>query len=246
MNKFVFEAKHFLLKALRLFFYSVRGGNTCLICGLHTSLFPVCRQCKLKYFKLPDRWEEERCSVCGKELISSRDKCMKCRQDRVLVHVDRLYPLYSYRLWNKSLMFKWKISGERCLSEFFAQLAADFLKKIKVSEIIPIPPRKGKIRKKGWDQINELVLYLKWHYGFQILEALERCSQEEQKKLDRQQRLEHIKSAYKLKPGIKKIPEEVWLIDDVSTTGSTLESCASVLKAAGAKKVYALTLFTVD
>ena len=49
-----------------------------------------------------------------------------------------------------------------------------------------------------------------------------------------------------LKPFMGKIPEEVWLLDDVSTTGATIESCSYVLKSAGVKKVYAVTLFTVD
>ena len=78
----------------------------------------------------------------------------------------------------------------------------------------------------------------------------------QQKKLSRSKRLESIKTAYSmcsvevleraLKPFNGKLPETVCIIDDVCTTGSTLESCAEILKKEGIKTVNAVTLFTVD
>ena len=41
-------------------------------------------------------------------------------------------------------------------------------------------------------------------------------------------------------------PEKVILVDDVFTTGSTLEACCQALKSAGVKKVFCVTLFIVD
>ena len=66
---------------------------------------------------------------------------------------------------------------------------------------------------------------------------------QQQKKLSRAERLEHIKNSYVLKVYSGTLPESICLIDDVCTTGSTLESCASVLKAAGIRRVNAITLF---
>lgn len=117
---------------------------------------------------------------------------------------------------------------------------------MEAAAIVPVPPRKGKIRKNGWDQIEELCSFLEKRYGLKVFRLLERNTSGQQKKLSRQQRLESIKTAYSLKPGIFKLPQSVCLIDDVCTTGSTLESCAEILKKAGVQKVNAVTLFTVD
>ena len=175
-----------------------------------------------------------------------KEKCMKCRVEPVLKSTDSVLPLFSYRLWNRELMFRWKMQEERSFSPFFARLLYEVLRKIEAAAIVPVPPRKGKIRKNGWDQIEELCSFLEKRYGLKVLRLLERNTSGQQKKLSRQQRLESIKTAYSLKPGIFKLPQSVCLIDDVCTTGSTLESCAEILKKAGVQKVNAVTLFTVD
>ena len=110
------------------------------------------------------------------------------------------------------------------------------------------PSRHGKIRERGWDQIEELFKILEYFYGFKILRILKRLSETEQKKLDRNERLSTIGKSYALKEGANKIevPAQVCIIDDVITTGATLQSCAAALKSLGMKKIYALTLFIVD
>ncbi len=148
------------------------------------------------------------------------------------------------------------MQGERNFSPLFASLLAQVLKRIGETVIVPVPPRKGKIKKNGWDQIDELCTFLTKRYGFKVLKILERNTREQQKKLSRAERLEHIKTAYSLcelkvferalKPFSGRLPQSVCLIDDVCTTGSTIESCAAILKEVGIEKVSVLTLFTVD
>lgn len=256
MKHLIFEAKQFLFFLVRFIFYAIAGGNSCILCGKKTYYIPVCRECDSSFFSVDALLKEERCQVCGKQLISTQEKCMKCRTEAVLIHTDLVYPLFSYRLWNKSLMFDWKIKGERSLSEFFAKKISIIINNLSPQVIVPVPPRKGKIRQKGWDQIEEICQFLEGRYGFKVLRILKRLTIFEQKKLNRSERLEHIKNAYSivspakiqraLKPFSGKMPQEVCLIDDVCTTGATIESCSSVLKAAGVNKVLAVTLFTVD
>lgn len=119
-------------------------------------------------------------------------------------------------------------------------------------KVVPVPPRPGKIKCKGWDQIEELCFYLRNLYGIKILPLLRRTTSLQQKKLDKKHRLEQTKRAFvlcpknKLRRFLRNLPEKVVLIDDVMTTGSTIEACAAELKRAGIKKVYAVTLFIAD
>ena len=256
MRKLFFEVKQFIVTALRLLYVFISGGRKCAVCGKLVFLRPLCNSCMKKFFSVDQVINKERCECCGKELLSMKGKCMKCRENPVLKSTDSVLPLFSYRLWNRELMFRWKMQGERELSPIFAKLLCEVLKKNGQKILVPVPPRKGKIRKNGWDQIEEICTFLQKRYGFRVLRILERNSSNQQKKLSRTQRLESIKTAYSLcpdqllekalKPFSGRLPEEVCLIDDVCTTGSTLESCAGILKEAGIKKVDAVTLFTVD
>ncbi len=209
-----------------------------------------------RHFSVNQIMKKERCKCCGKELVSMKEKCMLCRENPVLKSTDNVIPMFSYRLWNRELMFRWKMQEERIFSPLFARLLCEVLRKSDYKVLVPVPPRKGKIRKNGWDQIDELCEFLEKRYGFRVLRILERNTSSQQKKLSRTQRLESIKTAYSLcsprviqralKPFSGQFPESVCLIDDVCTTGSTLESCAEILKRGGIKTVNAVTLFTVD
>lgn len=251
-----FEVKQLFVTSFRLLYVFINGGEKCAVCGRLVFIKPVCRQCMKKHFSVNRILEKERCKCCGRELISMKGKCMVCRENPVLKNTDCLIPLFSYRLWNKELMYRWKIQEERNYSPIFAKLLCELLRKTEEKVLVPVPPRKGKILKKGWDQIEELATFLEKRYGFRVLRILERNSVNQQKKLSRTQRLESIKTAYSicspeilkrtLKPFSGQLPERVCLIDDVCTTGSTLESCAEILKKEGIKTVNAVTLFTVD
>lgn len=224
----------------------MHNGEECVICSNKTYLFPVCKKCRKEYFSINKILSAKRCCCCGKELISTQNFCTKCREEPILVHVDKAFPLFSYRLWNKELLFRWKIGGERSLSFFYASLLNDILRQFSIENIVPVPPRKGKIRENGWDQIDELCNLLKFRYNFSVFKLLERNSVVQQKKLNRKERLQTISNAYSLIDYKQTIPDTVCLIDDVCTTGSTIECCAKLLKSIGIKKVYVVTLYIVD
>lgn len=256
MRKLFFEVKQFFVFAFRLLYVFISGGRKCAVCGRLVFTKPICGACLKAHFRTESIMNKNRCECCGKELISMKGRCMICREKPVLVSTDGLIPLFSYRLWNRELMFRWKSQEEREFSPIFARLLCQGLRMTGDKVLVPVPPRKGKIRKKGWDQIDELCSFLEKRYGFRVLRILVRNTSNQQKKLSRSQRLESIKSAYSLcskellehalKPFSGQLPESLCLIDDVCTTGSTIESCAAILKAAGVKKVRAFTLFTVD
>lgn len=256
MNKIWFYVKSILISLFRLILTFIGGGESCVVCGKTTPLIPLCSKCKNEYYSTQNLLKVNRCSSCGRVLLSTEENCLQCRENPVLKHTDKVISLFSYRLWNKELMFLWKQNEIRSLSFLFAKFISDILKQMNIEYIVPVPPRPGKKREKGWDQIEELCTILRYKNGFKIFPVLKRKTIKQQKKLNRESRLETIGNAYSLvessritkiiHSGGGEIPEKVCIIDDVTTTGATLESCAVLIKKMGVKEVNAVTLFIVD
>ncbi|HAC31797.1 MAG TPA: hypothetical protein DCF70_04145 [Treponema sp.] len=252
----VFRLVFIIINCLRYIQSFFLGGEECACCGKATFFIPLCRDCLKDFtYRSPSN---PKCKICGKPLISEIDVCTGCRTTPVINSLDGVFALHTYRLWKKNLLFSWKTEEKRVLSPVFARAVWNKLSQLQeqngISEpvIIPIPPRPGKIKKKGWDQIEELCFYLKNLYGVKVCPVLKRLSVKQQKKLNRLHRMEQAKMSYSMEKErivrryFKQIPETVFLLDDVMTTGSTLEACAQSLKAYGIKTVYAITLFIVD
>ena len=79
------------------------------------------------------------------------------------------------------------------------------------------------------------------HISWKSQEVLQRIRETTaQAKLHRSQRIRNLCQTIGLMPGIKVEGKTIVLVDDVCTTGATLQECARVLKDHGAKRVYAL------
>lgn len=229
---------------LHTFLAPLLAPHNCIRCGVETN-FILCTSC-LHIFNDPG-FSAPRCSICGKHLISEEGNCLECREEPLLQHTTMVYPIHPYRLWKKELLYQWKIAGYRIFTIIAASLFNEVLHtKFSSLPIVAVPPRPGKIFSKGWDQMQDIANLLHNVYGHTIIPMLTRIEKKQQKKLGREERLHQMGHLYKLKKNIKKIPEEVVIIDDIMTTGVTLENCAEVLKKAGVKKVYAVTLFIAD
>ena len=109
--------------------------------------------------------------------------------------------------------------------------------------LVPVPlfPKRG--RRRGYNQSELLARQLARHIGLPVdTQALARVRNTvSQTKLNRQGRLQNMAGAFLCKRPFDIKGKVVLLVDDVATTGATLEGCAQALRAAGAKKVLAYT-----
>ncbi len=111
-----------------------------------------------------------------------------------------------------------------------------------VDLIVPIPLGKQRIRERGYNQVAMIAKPLALGLGLQYSEKvlLRRKETRTQVGLTREERHKNVHDAFQADPGVKG--RSVLVMDDVSTTGSTLSSSADALYAAGARNVYALTV----
>lgn len=183
-----------------------------------------------------------RCDRCGRPLVSASARCLECREKPILAHIDRVVPLMPYTPAARALLTAWKVEGRTALTEPFADRLARALSPGFHATVIPVPPRPGKVRERGWDQIEAIARALERRHGLSVSRCLERKAVSQQKRLGRLARAENMRGGVSFIEG-KPVPEAALVIDDLMTTGSTLDACAEALKAAGCRAVCGLTLF---
>lgn len=156
----------------------------------------------------------------------------------------RIYSLFPYIGLGQKLVPLWKNNAIRTFAPVFASIIQQFLTanpQLTQLPLVPVPPRPQKLRVKGWDQVEDIVRELSVYPQTRICRCLKRQDGTPQKKLSKTDRAGNLQG--KIHTAVEQIPERVLLLDDVMTTGATLEACARVLKKAGCKEVFALCLF---
>ncbi len=111
--------------------------------------------------------------------------------------------------------------------------------------LVPIPLSLRKQKERGYNQAKILAGGLAKKFQLEVIDCLERIKETmSQMSLDREKRKKNVSDAFRVQEQLKKHlkGKTVFLVDDVLTTGATLSEAANVLKRAGAKKVFGLTL----
>ncbi|MBQ0166151.1 MAG: ComF family protein [Treponema sp.] len=252
--RFAFFAGRAMVRVLRSFFSGCVVSAPCVLCGGPAGSISLCNECRRLLDEEADKalQDYKRCVHCGRPLLSEHGVCTSCRENPLFQNVDGVFPLFPYVLSKKKLLYGWKIGRQHNLTEIFAAYLAKVIKThYPDAVVVPVPPRPGKIKKSGWDQIEDISLYLEHIHHIRVVRLLRRTETMQQKKLSREERSEHSKRSYMLDEKVsgcmgKTLPEHVVLVDDVITTGNTVRACANVLKETDfIKKVSAAALFIV-
>ena len=113
--------------------------------------------------------------------------------------------------------------------------------------LVPVPLYRKRHQHRHFNQAEEISRVLSKHTGLPVLKALQRTrSTETQTLLTRAQRLENLRGAFVLTENgqrwIGKSPAGAVLVDDVFTTGSTVDECAKILRRGGFQQVFVVTV----
>ncbi len=191
--------------------------------------------------------EEPRCFGCGKELEegSAEEYCPDCRKKNF--HFRRNFALLAYNRAARDSLARFKYRGRQEYAAVYGRLLAEGLgKQLKALApvvLVPVPIHSDRLRKRGYNQAELLARALGRRLELPVDAALLRRVKKTRamKELSPAQRVRNLTDALAVCKR-REIPKRVLLVDDIYTTGSTLEACSRVLAAAGCQEIYCVTL----
>jgi ComF family protein len=140
----------------------------------------------------------------------------------------------------KDVVWHLKFQGARAAGPELGTYMADRLPDRQSDVIVVhVPTATSRLRRRGYDQARLIAGGLSKSSGLPHLSVLARSGQTKQVGASRSQRLAQTKHAYRVSHPKLVRGMHILLVDDVVTTGTTLETCARVLKDAGARRLEA-------
>jgi ComF family protein len=202
---------------------------------------PVCERCWTSIRPLTPPI----CDACGDPIPAWRvlsiplARCPRCR--RASRAIDRARAIGEYDGALKAIVHALKYEGRRSLARrlgaLMRQRGADVLRAADV--VVPVPLHGSRRRARGFNQALDLARAL----GVPVVLALRRTRPTPtQTSLPAARRHANVRNAFAITSAGRRLRDRiVVVVDDVSTTGATLDACARTLKAAGVREVRAIT-----
>lgn len=213
------------------------------------------------------------CDICGKEIFSGNNLCDDCRETvevnngptcpkcgrktnypvlcleckAQVPSYDKALSALVYSSGTRKLILKFK-NGEPYLKDYFARFMAEKCKEITDADAICYVPMLRRARlNRGYNQAQllakELAKLLKLPLYTDAVEKVKKTGQ--QKSLGQKERLENLQGSFKAN-GKVVADKTLIVVDDVLTTGATAEAISTALKKRGAKKIYFVTVASVE
>lgn len=202
----------------------------------------VCDRCKkqLHYVKDPV------CVICGKPLEDEEEgRCFDCKMAPHIFSQNR--SVFVYDALAKKMMYELKYHHNKDYAEFFGRETVDILQNwimaLKVDGIVPIPLHPERKRQRGYNQSELLADRIGKACGIPVFPdyLLRSRATRPQKELNDLQRKNNVKNAFLMGKNAVQL-KRIMLLDDIYTTGATLDAAAAVLLEHGAQQVFGLTV----
>ena len=214
------------------------------------SRIPICQAC---FAALTQALPEPLCAQCGRPIVSatvtqsiSAPQCHMCRRGAYDFDLARSFGAYTSAMARAILMLKY---GEVTpLGSWFAKLLAQLVARdpdsFAADAVVPVPLDSGRLRERGYNQAELIARPLARILGapFRSYLLVRMHPRPNKLRLTRRERWETVRGAYATHKGAEVDKLRVLLIDDVFTTGATLDACSQALRRAGASRVVGLTV----
>ncbi len=223
----------------------------CRLCGEllnHSSRIPICRDCLDSFSRVPGKI----CVVCGLPLPDITEvpgetlRCAACRLETYSFDCARSFAIYENKIVRAIVLLKFDRIDP--LAKWFASTLAEIYREngaiLEADVVVPVPLHREREKERGYNQAEllsrPLAKLLKLpHQGVLLVRKRPRPAK---LVLTLRERWAAVRGAFEIRPGSQVDNRRVLLLDDVMTTGATLDACSKALRDAGAKSVVALTV----
>lgn len=241
-KKFIGEAMDMLLDLI------YPRNIHCILCGdgiEPTEKYSMCTPCRDRVKFIASRF----CEKCGKPLepLYLPQKCPDC----MITHhyFTRGFSCVEYDDAVKKLIYQLKYHQKRHLAHPIGQMMADRLRKLDVGEIhmiVPVPLHRKKERERGFNQSEIIAKYMADALGIPMEKKniLRVKETETQNQLNREERRENLRDAFQVVDHKKFAGKKILIVDDIYTTGSTMDACCREIRKAGPEEIYFITFAT--
>ena len=201
----------------------------------------VCRKCKeqIVYIKEPY------CLKCGKQLgQEEKEYCSDC--ERIRHYYVQGTALYDYGSMADSV-FRFKYAGRAEYAAFYGKdlfmKKAGWLAGIRPDALVPVPIHPSKMRSRGYNQAYLIARELSGYCGIPVAKELigRKLRTQPLKNLSHEERQNNLKRAFKILQNDVKL-DTIVIIDDIYTTGSTIDAMAKVFMETGIDNIYFMAL----
>jgi competence protein ComFC len=223
----------------------------CRICGAvltRAGLLPICDECfaSLKPLRGP------LCGNCGRPFASEVTLdaktllCLACRRNVYAFEHARSFAPYTEQMVRTISLLKYEKLTR--LGQWFAERLYEVIQSDpalqSIDVIVPVPLHPARLRERGYNQAELIAKPLARRLNMSLGPYLLVRTKPRPARLllSRRERWLTVRGAYEMRKGAQVDNLRVLLIDDVFTTGATLDACARALKRAGAKSVTGLTV----
>jgi ComF family protein len=214
------------------------------------STIPFCHDCTES---LTETLPEPQCSQCGRPIVSaaaiegvSAPLCHLCRSQVYAFDFARSFGAYSPRMSRAVLLLKY--GNVAPLGAWFARRLGELIVRqpqgFAADVVVPVPLDRGRLRERGYNQAELIARPLArlLRIPFRSYLLVRTRPRPNQLRLTRRERWETVRGAYATHQTAQVDKLRVLLVDDVFTTGATLDACSRALKGAGAARVAGLTV----
>ncbi len=205
----------------------------------------ICKLCDEKLKREEFNSFLSRCEICHYPKMGPQYKCSNCNRQWSIP----IYSLSDYSgTYSKAILEKFKFLNDKSLARLvssFFEKGLSILDSQKTAVLVPVPCSSVSLKKRGWDQMREVVK----HIDRISVNAVVNISHSgiQQKNLTKDERAEFALRKYELNPKLKEKDlyllktHKVIIVDDIVTTKETVYAVASILKDAGISDISAVS-----